>query len=106
MRPILPTILSLHFVYGDRRGHIGYFYNVRIPRRAPGWDWSLDPPCRSPAGMLCGGLVLSAYPTRSAVIAGWWNWLRANLAARLLPRSLLTVLARDVMEAQTPPELR
>jgi hypothetical protein len=40
------------------------------------------------------------------VIAGWWNWLRANLAARLLPRSLVAYLARDVMEAQTPPDMR
>lgn len=30
---------SLNFVYGDREGNIGYFYNAKSPKRAPGWDW-------------------------------------------------------------------
>jgi hypothetical protein len=40
------------------------------------------------------------------VISGWRNWLRVNLATRLLPRSLVSSIARDVMAQQTPPDLR
>ncbi len=50
--------------------------------------------------------AIDALGRQPSVIAGWWNWLRANLAARLLPRSLVAYLARDVMEAQTPPDMR
>ena len=33
------AIPSLNFVYADREGHIGFFYNALSPRREPGWDW-------------------------------------------------------------------
>lgn len=35
----LQALPSINFVYADREGHIGYFYNARFPRREPGWDW-------------------------------------------------------------------
>ena len=50
--------------------------------------------------------ALDALGRRPTVVSGWWNWLRANLAMRLLPRPLVAHLARDVMESQTPSELR
>ena len=57
-------IPMFNMVYADREGHIGYFYNARLPRRAEGYDWSQylpgdtkrdavdrDPPLRrAPAG--------------------------------------------------------
>jgi penicillin amidase/acyl-homoserine-lactone acylase len=33
------AITSLNTVYADREGHIGYFYNARMPLRAEGFDW-------------------------------------------------------------------
>jgi hypothetical protein len=40
------------------------------------------------------------------VVSGWFNWLRANAAVRLLPRGLLAHVAHDVIAKQTPPEMR
>ncbi len=51
-------------------------------------------------------LALERLGRQPAVISGWWNWLRGNAGARLLPRSLLVLLAGRVMERQTPPEMR
>ena len=33
-------IPSFNFIYGDREGNIGYYYNATIPKRSPDWDWS------------------------------------------------------------------
>lgn len=33
----LPT---LNVAYADAEGHVGYVYNARLPRRAPGHDWT------------------------------------------------------------------
>jgi len=41
-----------------------------------------------------------------SVIHGWFNWLRASAAARLVPRSLVVVAAKGFVEEQTPAELR
>ena len=50
--------------------------------------------------------ALDALGRQPTVISGWWNWLRANLATRFLPRSLVSYIARDLMNEQTQPELR
>lgn len=50
--------------------------------------------------------ALEALGRQPAVISGWWNWLRANVASRFLPRSLVAHVARDLMAEQTPSELR
>jgi acyl-homoserine-lactone acylase len=34
------AIPSFNFLYADRTGRIGYFYNAILPRRAAGYDWS------------------------------------------------------------------
>jgi hypothetical protein len=36
----------------------------------------------------------------------WAHWLRGNAAMRLLPRSLLVLAAKAVMEKQTPADRR
>lgn len=36
----MSAIPSLNAVYADRAGNIGYYYNVAIPVRAYGYDWS------------------------------------------------------------------
>lgn len=51
-------------------------------------------------------VALRALGDQPSVIAGWWNWLRANLAMRAAPRPFVAYLARDVMEVQTPIEMR
>jgi short-subunit dehydrogenase len=50
--------------------------------------------------------ALDALGRQPTVVSGWWNWLRANLATRLLPRSLVSYIARDMMSKQTQPDLR
>jgi len=50
--------------------------------------------------------ALQALGRQPSVISGWMNWVRANAATRLLPRSVLTLVAKDVIEKQTPKELR
>ena len=51
-------------------------------------------------------LALRELGRQPSVMSGWLNWLRANAATRLLPRSLVTHIARDVIAAQTPEEMR
>ncbi len=41
-----------------------------------------------------------------SVATRWWHWLRGNAVMRLLPRSLLVLLAMGVMRKQTPIERR
>jgi penicillin amidase/acyl-homoserine-lactone acylase len=35
----MQALPSINFVYADREGNIGYFYNARLPVRAEGYDW-------------------------------------------------------------------
>ena len=51
-------------------------------------------------------VALESLGGQPSVIPGWFNWLRANAAARLAPRGLVAHLARDVVEKQTPAEMR
>lgn len=30
---------SVNYVYADRAGNVAYYYNARIPKRVPGFDW-------------------------------------------------------------------
>ena len=48
--------------------------------------------------------ALGALGQQPSVVSGWFNWLRANGAQRLAPRSLVPWLARDWMARQTPGE--
>ena len=50
-------------------------------------------------------VALDALGKQPSVISGWFNWVRAN-AVRLVPRSTATIIAKKVIEGQTPVELR
>ncbi|MEN8185419.1 MAG: SDR family NAD(P)-dependent oxidoreductase [Myxococcota bacterium] len=50
--------------------------------------------------------ALDALGQQPSVIHGWGNWIRAVLAARLLPRSWQALVAKGVIERQTPEGLR
>jgi short-subunit dehydrogenase len=45
---------------------------------------------------------IEALGHQPSVICGWWNWVRANAGARLLPRSTLTIAAGKVMQTYSP----
>ena len=51
-------------------------------------------------------VALGALGQQPSVVSGVFNWLRANAAVRLLPRSLLALIAKDVMARQTPESMR
>ncbi len=60
----------------------------------------LDHPGAAPASVVED--AFDALGQQPSVTCGWWNWTRANLGARLLPRSTLTLAGGKVMEAYTP----
>jgi short-subunit dehydrogenase len=49
--------------------------------------------------------TFDALGKQPSVISGWFNFFRAN-AIRLVPRSLTAIIAKKVVEKQTPVELR
>ena len=51
-------------------------------------------------------LGLRSLGEQPSVVAGWFNWLRSNAAARLLTRPVAALAANRYMEKQTPEELR
>jgi short-subunit dehydrogenase len=50
--------------------------------------------------------ALEALGRQPSVISDWFNWLRINAGTRLLPRSLLALVAERIAEARTRPEMR
>jgi len=50
-------------------------------------------------------VAFDALGRKPSVISGWFNWARAN-AVRLVPRSTAAIIAKKVVEGQTPQELR
>src|SRR5262249_50783961 len=50
-------------------------------------------------------LALNRLGEQPSVIDGWFNWLRAN-SLRLVPRSVTTLVAEQVVLKQTPLEMR
>jgi short-subunit dehydrogenase len=51
-------------------------------------------------------VALRALGRQPSVVSGVFNWLRANAAVRLAPRSLLALAAKQVMEKLTPESMR
>lgn len=49
--------------------------------------------------------ALDALGRQPTVISGWWNWLRAG-GTRWLPRSILALVAQDVVAKRIPADLR
>jgi hypothetical protein len=50
-------------------------------------------------------VALDALGKQPSVISGWFNWVRAN-AVRIVPRSTAAIIAKRVIEGQTPTDLR
>ena len=50
-------------------------------------------------------VAFDALGRQPSVISGWFNWVRANFV-RLAPRSTVAIIAKKVIEGQTPVELR
>jgi uncharacterized protein len=50
-------------------------------------------------------VAFDALGKQPSVVSGWFNFVRAN-AIRLVPRSLTAIIAKKVVEKQTPIELR
>jgi uncharacterized protein len=50
-------------------------------------------------------VAFDALGKQPSVISGWFNWVRAN-AVRIVPRSTAVIIAKKVIEGQTPAELR
>ena len=50
-------------------------------------------------------ISLRALGQQPSVIVGWFDWLRANLATRFVPRALSAQVSRDVMAARMPRDL-
>ena len=50
--------------------------------------------------------ALEALGRQPSVVSGWWNWLRANAAQRIAPRSLVVYLAHEYTRRQTPEDLQ
>ncbi|MGH0036944.1 MAG: SDR family NAD(P)-dependent oxidoreductase [Myxococcota bacterium] len=61
-------------------------------------------PGESPADVV--RLTLRALGGQPSVISGWFNWIRANFAARLAPRDMAVHIAHSVIRKQTPEEMR
>ena len=51
-------------------------------------------------------VALRALGQQPSVVSGVFNWLRANLAMRIAPRSVLALAAKGVMSKQTPERMR
>ena len=51
-------------------------------------------------------VALAALGGQPTVVSGWWNWIRATLPPRFAPRPLVAYVARQVMEVQTPADMR
>lgn len=49
---------------------------------------------------------LEALGQQPSVLVGWWNWIRANIATRLLTRPITLHAAHELMKKQTPEEMR
>ena len=50
--------------------------------------------------------ALDALGLQPSVVAGWWNWVRANAASRFASRPLVAYAARFIMAMQTPKDMR
>ena len=51
------------------------------------------------------GVALERLGRQPSVISGWFNWLRAN-AVRFVPRSMVALMAEQVVLQQTPEEMQ
>lgn len=52
------------------------------------------------------GVALDALGRQPSVVSGWFNWLRAGAASRLLTRPLVSHIAHGVVAREVPDEMR
>ena len=64
-------IPSFNFVYGDKDGNIGYFYNAIVPRRSADWDWTKVAPGDRSDLLWQGALPFGTAPTVINPSAGY-----------------------------------
>jgi acyl-homoserine-lactone acylase len=62
---------ATNFVYADRDGHIGLFYNARFPARRPGFDWKGVLPGDTSATLWTSYLPWTAQPRLVDPASGW-----------------------------------
>ena len=51
-------------------------------------------------------VALDALGRQPSVVSGWFNWLRAGAASRLLTRPLVSHIAEGVVAREVPDEMR
>lgn len=67
----MQAVPATNFVYADREGHIGLFYNALFPARRPGFDWKGVLPGDTSATLWTGYLPWRADPMVVDPRAGW-----------------------------------
>ncbi len=67
----MQAVPATNFVYADREGHIGLFYNAKFPDRRPGFDWKGVLPGDTSATLWTGYKPWSAIPMVVDPRAGW-----------------------------------
>ena len=67
----MQAIPSTNFVYADREGNIGYYYNAMFPDRAPGFDYWAVLPGDDPSALWNGLAPWEATPRVVNPDAGW-----------------------------------
>ena len=67
----MQAVPATNFVYADREGHIGMFYNAKFPDRRPGFDWKGVLPGDTSATLWTGYKPWVANPMVVDPSAGW-----------------------------------
>ena len=72
-RGIMATqgVPATNFIYADAAGHIGMFYNARIPARTPGFDWKGVLAGDTSLNVWTGYVPFSADPAVIDPASGW-----------------------------------
>ena len=72
-RAVMATqgVPATNFIYADAAGHIGMFYNARIPARTPGFDWKGVLPGDTSRDVWTRYLPFSADPAVVDPASGW-----------------------------------
>ena len=67
----MQAVPATNFVYADRDGHIGMFYNAKFPDRRPGFDWKGVLPGDTSAALWTGYKPWVANPMVVDPSSGW-----------------------------------
>ena len=67
----MQAVPATNFVYADREGHIGMFYNAKFPDRRPGFDWKGVLPGDTSAALWTGYKPWVANPMVVDPTSGW-----------------------------------